>query len=207
MKRRQFLAGVGAGLILPSFIIPKLERSNRFQVGDLVNWDSEQIDPWNEDVFCKHLTWGPFRIVNVDEDGYELYDLRLEKSLFHIHDKMLEKAELGFWTNDIDYTIATNPGDAQRLLADLYYGKGRWKRRVWDDSIGETEVWGHYKNHKGEWRPIYYEEFLGEGEWHRWADEDKDFTLYNEDTNSKTKLPVREWIRREGYGYFACSEY
>ena len=115
------------------------------------------------------------------------------------------KARLSFWTNDIDYVIATEEVDAVRLVADQYYGQGNWEEFS-DGSRNSEDLWGRSRrpwSSPETWHPIYGDE-MGIEWWN--LDEEQDFTLHDDDGKQITKS-VRKWIDEHGYGYFACSEY
>jgi len=112
----------------------------------------------------------------------------------------LELVELRMWTNDIDTVIATGEEDARRLVADMYLGE------TWERVFGDDQIWGKYNGYKGgKDCVIYHEDDLTGDGWYQ-IDNDKEFTLYEDDGTTK-KQTAREWIKECDYGYFACSEF
>lgn len=90
---------------------------------------------------------------------------------------------LKMYTNGYDYVIAEDLSTAKQIMCHEKYGL--------DNNY-------HDLNKK------FKKELDGEG-W-REQDENSSFTLYDELGGGMTRT-VRDWIKKEGKGFFACSEY
>jgi hypothetical protein len=121
---------------------------------------------------------------------------------------------LKMWTNQHDFIIAKTQKQAEDMLVEVLYGENAWRwgeipfeiwdknRWRWDDDLLNT--WGLYLMPKGN-IIIYKDEIEGDG-WVEMSMNTK-FSLYNEDSGNTFNLPVKDYIKTFGEGYFASTEY
>ena len=87
---------------------------------------------------------------------------------------------LKLWSNGFDFIIAHTQLEALNIIAPIY----GYKIPVVKRDAEELECDG----------------------WHT-LDDDKEFVYFDEEKDTKDKKTVREWVKLNGIGYFASSEY